>query len=158
MSMFRTAGIGAVICYKFFVSGLLAAIAIALSSTVYRSNHLDALVDSGLLEAHFWLIDQGLDRVFTWDRKAMQLYGVATGFYAVLILSQAIGLWCNQVWAKGLVIFTAGMSIPVEVYELGRGVTSLKLLLLGINLIIFGYFWHHLKVHHRWQRKPGGKL
>jgi len=83
----------------------------------------------------------------------MQISGVITGLYGTLIFVQVIGLWCNQAWAKGLVLLTAGMSLPVELYELVLGLTWLKLLLLVVNLFIFSYFWHHLKIHHYWQRK-----
>jgi uncharacterized membrane protein (DUF2068 family) len=151
MRMSRTTGLEAVIYYKLFIAGLLAATAIALLSTASNPGHLDSIADSGLFESHLWLIDQGLDQFLTWDQTTMQIGGAITGLYATLILVQAIGLWCHRVWAKGLALLTAGMSLPVELYELGCGFTWLKLLLLVVNLFIFGFFWHHLKIHYYWQ-------
>jgi uncharacterized membrane protein (DUF2068 family) len=87
----------------------------------------------------------------------MKLGGIATGLYAALVLVQAIGLWQNRAWAKGLVLATAGMSVPVEVYELGHRFTLLKLALLVVNLIIFGYFWNHLEMNHRWRHRQVSK-
>ncbi len=153
MSSSRAAGLEVVIYYKFFAAGLLAATAIALFSTAYNPDKLDMIADTGLFESHFWLVDQGLDQVLNWDRKTVQFWGITTGLYAILIFVQAIGLWCNRAWAKGLVLLTAGMGLPVEVYELAHGFTRIKLLLLAINLMIVVYFWQHLKIHHRWRRK-----
>lgn len=151
--MSPTTAFRAVIYYKFVIAGVLAAVALSLLSTAYNSSKLDDIADSGLFESHFWLIDQGLEQFLRLDQKTMQISGVRTGLYGMLIFVQAIGLWCNQAWAKGLVLLTAGMSLPVELYELVHGFTWLKLLLLVVNLFIFSYFWHHLKIHHSWKRK-----
>lgn len=151
MSSSRSVGLEAVVYYKFFIAGLLTATSIALFSTSYNPAKLEIIAESGLFETHFWLIDQGLDRFLNIDPKSMQLGGVATGLYAALVLVQAIGLWQNRAWAKGLVLITAGMSLPVEVYELGHKFTLLKLVLLIVNLLLFSYLWNHLKLNHRWQ-------
>ncbi|MCY7277222.1 MAG: DUF2127 domain-containing protein [Phormidesmis sp. CAN_BIN44] len=152
MSSPRTTGLEVVIYYKFFIAGLLAAISLALFSTVYSSSKLDTLNDAGLFELHFWLVDQGLDQVLKWDQKTVQFWGIITGLYALLIFVQALGLRFNQTWAKGLVLITTGIGLPIEVYELAHEFTRSKLLVFTINLIIFSYFWQHLKLHHRWQR------
>lgn len=158
MNSYRTSGLEAVIYYKLFIAGLLAAAAIALLSTSYTPSKIEVIADSSLFETHFWLIDQGLDRILNLNSTSMRFCGLATGVYAALILVQAIGLRQNRAWAKIVVLLTAGISLPVEVYELVRRFTLLKLGLLLANLLIFGYFWHYLKLGRRWRsRRVNGR-
>jgi uncharacterized membrane protein (DUF2068 family) len=149
MNASRSAGLEIVIYYKMFVAGLLSAISLSLFSTAYNSSRLDAIADSEWFEIYLWFLDRGLDQVLNLNQGAMQLWGTITALYAILIFVQAMGLWFNRTWAKGLVLVTAGIGLPIEIYELVQGFTLLKCLVITVNLIIFGYFWQQLKIYHR---------
>lgn len=153
MNSSRSAGLEVVIYYKLFIAGLLSAIALSLFSTAYNPSRLETIADSGLFEIHLWFLDRGLDQVLTWNQSTMQFWGTITALYAILIFLQAVGLWFNRTWAKGFVLVTAGIGLPLELYELAHGFTLLKCSIFAINLIIFGYFWKHLKPYHYWQHR-----
>jgi uncharacterized membrane protein (DUF2068 family) len=56
--------------------------------------------------------------------------------YAVVRLVEAYGLWYHRQWAEWFGFLTGGMYIPVEIYELARGVTTVKLAIFIVNLMI----------------------
>jgi uncharacterized membrane protein (DUF2068 family) len=59
--------------------------------------------------------------------------------YASLHLVQAIGLWRGKRWAEWLTVVAGGIYIPVELYELWKGVTWTKLGFLAVNVAIVAY-------------------
>jgi len=56
--------------------------------------------------------------------------------YAVVRLVEAYGLWYHRKWAEWFGFLTGGMYIPVEIYELARGVTAVKLTIFIVNLLV----------------------
>jgi uncharacterized membrane protein (DUF2068 family) len=56
--------------------------------------------------------------------------------YAVVRLVEAYGLWYHRRWAEWFGFLTGGMYIPVEIYELARGVTAVKLTIFIVNLLV----------------------
>jgi uncharacterized membrane protein (DUF2068 family) len=56
--------------------------------------------------------------------------------YAMVRFVEAYGLWYHRQWAEWFGFLTGGMYIPVEIYELVRGVTTIKLMIFIVNLMI----------------------
>jgi uncharacterized membrane protein (DUF2068 family) len=56
--------------------------------------------------------------------------------YAMVRLVEAYGLWYHRQWAEWFGFLTGGMYIPVEIYELVRGVTTIKLTIFIVNVMI----------------------
>jgi len=69
----------------------------------------------------------------------LQLLALGASLYASLHLVQAVGLWHGKRWAEWLTVVAGGVYIPVELYELWRGVTGPKLGLLAVNIAIVVY-------------------
>lgn len=70
-----------------------------------------------------------------------QLLGLALGAfaYSTLRLVEAYGLWRERAWAEWLAIASTGIYIPVEIYEVFRHCTWLKLALVALNVGLLGY-------------------
>ena len=60
---------------------------------------------------------------------------------------EAVGLWYRRRWAKILVLGIVGISIPLEVFELIREVTLLKLVIFLLNIAVFWYLLHYFPKH-----------
>jgi uncharacterized membrane protein (DUF2068 family) len=56
--------------------------------------------------------------------------------YALMRYVEAYGLWFQKRWAEWFALVSGGVYLPIELYELSKGVTPLKAGLLGANLII----------------------
>lgn len=59
--------------------------------------------------------------------------------YAVVRFVEAYGLWHERRWAEWFGLVTGGMYVPLELFELARGVTWPKTVLLIVNAGIVGY-------------------
>jgi uncharacterized membrane protein (DUF2068 family) len=80
-----------------------------------------------------------LDLADRLDSSRLQLLALGATAYASLHLVQGWGLWLGKRWAEWFTVVALCIYIPVEVYELWKGVSSVKLGLLAINIAIVIY-------------------
>jgi uncharacterized membrane protein (DUF2068 family) len=76
-----------------------------------------------------------------------QLWALASAalLYATARFIEAIGLWLQQQWAEWFGVLTGGLYIPLELFEIARGVTWPKVTLLVVNAGIVGYLAYVLR-------------
>ena len=60
-------------------------------------------------------------------------------FYALARLVEAYGLWHERPWAEWFGLLMGAMYVPLEVFEIARGVTWPKTVLLVVNAGVVGY-------------------
>ncbi len=72
------------------------------------------------------------------DRKLREL-SVGTFFYSALLLTEGTGLFLGKRWAKFFTIIATSSFVPLEVYELTKRVSSAKLVVLLLNLVVVAY-------------------
>ena len=56
-----------------------------------------------------------------------------------MLLTEGTGLLLRQRWAEYFTVVVTGSFIPLELYELARHVTVLRLIVIGINVAIVWY-------------------
>jgi uncharacterized membrane protein (DUF2068 family) len=54
-------------------------------------------------------------------------------------LVEAYGLWLQRRWAEWFGLLAGGIYVPIEVFEIVRGVTWPKAVLLIVNIGVVGY-------------------
>jgi uncharacterized membrane protein (DUF2068 family) len=59
--------------------------------------------------------------------------------YALVRLTEAVGLWLQRQWAEWFGALTGGIYIPAEIYELLQGVTWPRVTVLVVNVWIVSY-------------------
>ncbi len=59
--------------------------------------------------------------------------------YASLRFAEAYGLWHERHWAEWLAVLSSGIYLPVEIWEVSKGVTWLRVTFLLANLSIAIY-------------------
>ena len=59
--------------------------------------------------------------------------------YAVVRLIEGYGLWHSRRWAEWFGVASGGIYLPIELYELTRGVSTVKLAFVGVNAGIVVY-------------------
>jgi len=72
--------------------------------------------------------------------------------YAILRFTEAYGLWKERTWAEWVALISGTLLLPVEVRELFRGVTFVRLALLVGNLAIVVYMLYVILVNRRERR------
>lgn len=75
------------------------------------------------------------------------LLACAAFSYATLRLFEAWGLWRQRRWAEWLAAVSGAVYIPIEIYELLRGVSWLKVTLLAVNTAAVVYLTHAIRTH-----------
>jgi len=64
------------------------------------------------------------------------LIGVLVMLYAVVRFAEAYGLWLERRWAEWLAALSGAIYVPMEIYELTRGVSWIKVAALLLNAAI----------------------
>ena len=59
--------------------------------------------------------------------------------YSTVRFIEAYGLWMQRRWAEWLAVVAGGLYIPIEIYEVARRVTWIRLGLLAVNVAIVVY-------------------
>lgn len=72
--------------------------------------------------------------------------------YAALRGAEAYGLWRDRRWAEWLGAVSGAIYLPVELYELWKGFSTIKFAALAVNLFIVAYLVGRLRNS---RREPG---
>ena len=81
-----------------------------------------------------------------------QLWGLASLAlaYSILRFAEAYGLWFEHRWGEWIAALSGGIYVPVEIYELTRGYSIVKMAALVLNTLVVGYMCYLLL-----RRRPG---
>jgi uncharacterized membrane protein (DUF2068 family) len=85
------------------------------------------------------LIHGLLTQVLSISPAELKAASVGTFLYAVLLLTEGVGLVLRKRWAEYLTIVATSLLIPLELYELHLRVTPAKIWVLAINIVIVAY-------------------
>jgi uncharacterized membrane protein (DUF2068 family) len=78
-------------------------------------------------------------RLFSIESGTLTKIGLVVLAYAILEGVEAVGLWYQKRWAEYLTLIATAAFLPLEIYELTRTLSPLKLLTLIINLAVVLY-------------------
>ena len=88
-----------------------------------------------------------LAKAFSVTPKQLRELSAGTFFYASLLGIEGIGLLLRKHWAEYFTIITTGALLPLEVYELVKHVTVVKIIVLVINAAIVWYLVVRVRSH-----------
>ena len=77
--------------------------------------------------------------------------------YAALLLTEGVGLWFEFSWAAYLTVISTSLFLPFELYEVVERITTLRIGVLLLNLVIVLYLVRQLK-HHALRSRHGPQL
>lgn len=75
-----------------------------------------------------------------------QLWAMAAAalMYSIIRFMEAAGLWLERKWAEWFGVLTGGLYIPLELFEVTRGLTWPKVTLLVVNIGVVLYLLFEL--------------
>jgi uncharacterized membrane protein (DUF2068 family) len=85
------------------------------------------------------LINFVLDKASLIDDRLLRRIGAAVFIYAGLDLIEGIGLYFEKVWAEYLTLAITSSFLPLEIFEVCRRLTLVRIGLLGVNALVFFY-------------------
>jgi uncharacterized membrane protein (DUF2068 family) len=97
-----------------------------------------------------WVTELDLDpenRAVTWlfqhvgmaQPHTLKALSIGMFCYAALLLTEGTGLLWRRRWAEYLTVLVTASLIPVEVYEVVKHMTAMRLVVLGINGAVVWY-------------------
>ena len=80
-----------------------------------------------------------LDVVGSLSNAKLWLLAAGALLYAGIRFAEAYGLWHERTWAEWLGAVSGSLYVPIEIYELTRGISVLKASFLLVNLGIVAF-------------------
>ena len=71
--------------------------------------------------------------------------GVGALLYALLFLVEGVGLWRGKSWAEWLTVVATSLPIPLEIFEVWRHISVLRVGALVLNVIVVALVAWHLR-------------
>lgn len=71
-------------------------------------------------------------------------FSLGSFLYAALFLTEGIGLWLMKRWAEWFTVVITASLVPLEIYEIHRHPSALKILVLIINITVVGYLLYRI--------------
>ena len=90
-------------------------------------------------------VEMLLARVSNLSPVEVTSLGLVGLFYAGLFLVEGTGLWLERRWGEWATVVITGMLIPVEIYEVVRHPTVLRVLLLVVNVVVVAYLIYRIR-------------
>jgi uncharacterized membrane protein (DUF2068 family) len=137
----RDRGIELIALFKFAKTGLLIAAGLGLldllrPAVAARVKHwLSAIA----LRSGLHIVDRAVAAVGNLDYVHARVVGIGAIVYGLLFAVEGTGLWLERRWAEYLTVVTTGVLIPLEIYELLRRVTAVRVVALLVNLAAVAY-------------------
>ena len=135
---------------------LKAALLIAISVGVFKAVHKDVgemaehWVEALRLDPGNRLVDAALSRISNLSPAQIKKLGLGGLVYAGLFLTEGIGLWLLKPWGEWVTVIITGSLVPLEIYEIHRHPSGMKVAVLVINIATVGYLIYRIR-----QRKHG---
>lgn len=90
-------------------------------------------------------------RLFRLTSKQLKEIGAGTFVYAAMFLTEGIGLLMRKRWAEYMTVITTAGLIPLEIYEMTKHFTMVKVGVLVVNVAIVIYLIWRIRA----TRAPG---
>lgn len=127
--------------FKFVKSISLVVLAIALLRLRHpdAGDHFREWLGAYSLATGHEFIDRAIRGLLGMSAHTMDVVAAITLGYAVLYAVEGAGLWLNARWAEYLTAISTSLFIPIEVWQIAKHFTPVKLAALAINVAIVIY-------------------
>ncbi len=90
-------------------------------------------------------IHRALMKVFNVTPKQLKELSAGTFVYAAIFLTEGTGLLLRKHWAEYMTLISTGLFIPLEIYEIHRHFTMVKVAVTVVNALIVWYLAVRIK-------------
>jgi uncharacterized membrane protein (DUF2068 family) len=136
--------------FKLLKAGLLVALGVGAFKLLHRdmAGVLEHWIEAFRLDPANRFLEAALGKASNLSPAQIKKLGLGSFIYAGLFLTEGIGLWLLKRWAEWLTIIITSSLVPVEIYEIYRHLTPVKVTVLVINLAIVGYLTYRIRMDH----------
>ena len=133
--------------FKFLKAGLLIALGVGLFKLLHKDlgDVLQHWCEALRLDPGSHFVNQALDKVMRVSPAQVKKLGLGSFLYAGLFLAEGTGLWLRKRWGEWLTVIITSSLVPVEIYEMYRHFSLLKVGVLVVNVAIVIYLIYHMR-------------
>jgi uncharacterized membrane protein (DUF2068 family) len=134
-------GLRLIAAFKLFKGLVLLAVGIGALKLLHKDMafEFERWADSFRVDPNNLYIHRLLEKLSILDDRKLRELSVGTFFYSALLLTEGIGLLLGKRWAKFFTIIATSSFVPLEVYELTKRISSAKLVVLLLNIVVVAY-------------------
>lgn len=133
--------------FKLVKAALLIAVGVGALKLLHKdvAGAVEHWVEWLRLDPNNRYIDTALEKASNLTPDKIKELGLGSMVYAGLFLTEGIGLWLEKRWAEWLTVIITSSLIPIEIYEIYRHPTAIKLAVLLINIAIVAYLLYRIR-------------
>ena len=94
-------------------------------------------------------IDRLLVKLWSVDNHKLKEISAGTFFYAALVFTEGAGLLSGRRWGQYFTTIITASFLPIEIFELVKKFSAMKLIVIALNVLIVWYLVAHLRKHKR---------
>jgi len=94
-------------------------------------------------------VGRALEKSGNLTPNKIKSFGLVSFIYAGLFLTEGIGLWLVKRWAEWFSVIITSSLFPVEVYEIYRHPSPIKILVVILNIAVVGYLVYRIRNERR---------
>jgi uncharacterized membrane protein (DUF2068 family) len=155
----RDIGLVAIACFKLFKAAALVGLGLGAFQLVDPAtvDRLSDWLSHVTLSAGQEIVDRLVDVLSTITSRRATAIGIGAMAYGSLFAVEGIGLWKGRRWAEYLTVITTGLLIPVEIYEITRRLTVVRISAFMVNVLAVMYLVYRLR-HPRPDLQPSAHV
>ena len=133
--------------FKFFKAALLIALGVGLFRFLHRDigDVLEHWSKALRLDPGSHFVNLALEKAAHLSPAQVKKLGLGSFLYAGLFLAEGTGLWLRKRWGEWLTVIITSSLVPVEVYEIYRHFSLVKVAVLAVNVAIVVYLIYHMR-------------
>ena len=133
--------------FKLVKAALLIAVGVGALKLLHKdvAGAVEHWVELLRLDPNNHYIDTALEKASNLTPDKIKELGLGSMVYAGLFLTEGIGLWLEKRWAEWLTVIITSSLIPIEIYEIYRHPTAIKIAVLLINIAIVAYLLYRIR-------------
>jgi len=141
----------AIAVFKFVKGSVLLALACGAMNLLHKdvASHVERWLEQLRIDPDNRYIGTLLSKLQLVHTKELKELSALGAGYAALFLTEGTGLLLRQRWAEWLTIIATSSLMPLEIYELIKEFTPLRLLLLLVNAALVLFLVYRVRQKHR---------
>ncbi len=133
--------------FKFLKAALLIALGVGLFRVMNRDigDVLQHWCEALRLDPGSHFVNLALEKATRVSPGQVKKLGLGSLLYAGLFLAEGTGLWLRKRWGEWLTVIITSSLVPVEIYEIHRHPSWVKVAVLVLNVAIVVYLIYHIR-------------
>lgn len=133
--------------FKFVKVLLLVSAGLAAFKLLHKNIAIEAehLIDMLGFNPGNHYVDKVFQQAANLTPHKIKLVGAGCFLYAGLFLTEGTGLWLAKRWGEWVTVIITSSLVPVEIYEIHRHPTAIKITVLIINIAIVIYLIYRIR-------------